>query len=108
MPVTEEHALRQIEIEAMRGILDNLRRLNASSEKQTEVLHGIDVRLVRIESNSVSDELAKVRTEVDELKEDKLRREGALSLSSWFFRNWPTVILLFILAGMILRVAGKI
>lgn len=92
MPVPEEHALRQFEIQALRQITDNLGRLNDGMTKLNDSVQGVDRRLIRIESNKVEPELAQLRKDVDELRAEKFRRDGALGLAQWFFRNWPAVI----------------
>lgn len=88
MPVSDEHALRQFEIEALRQITDNLRRMNDRLDRQAEsqaeqgkVLHSIDSRLIRIESNKLEPTVEKLQQDVEELKQDKDRRDGALGLA---------------------------
>jgi hypothetical protein len=108
MPVSDDKAVHLIEIEAMRQIVDNLRRLNDRSEKQTEVLHGIDQRLVRIESNKLDTVVAELRADVTILKADKERRDGAFGLVNWAFKNWPGVIGFFVLIFAILKSSGRI
>lgn len=115
MPVPEDHAVRMIEIEAIRQVTDNLRRLNGHAEKTNEALdrvgerlHSIDIRLVKIESNRVSEEVSKLQAEVDLLKQDKARREGALGLGNWVLKNWPSIIGILLIALLILKSNNKL
>lgn len=105
MPVPDEHALRQFEIEALRQITDNLRRLNDGQAEQGKVLHSIDNRLTRIESATVSADVETLKTKVDALERDKDRREGAMGLATWFkdFGPW----LLAIIATMVAAVGWE-
>lgn len=80
MPVTDDHALRQFELEALRQITDNLKRLNDKAEKHGDVLQGIDSRLIRIESNKLDATVSALVTKVDALEAEKDRREGARGL----------------------------
>lgn len=77
MPVSEERATQMIEIEALRQIVDNLRRLNDRSEEQMKLLHAMDTRLIRIESNQLDRTVEKLRADVDELQAERHRRLGA-------------------------------
>lgn len=91
MPIPQEAALRQFEVEAMRGILDNLKRVNEQQIKQTEVMHSMDKRLVRIEENSVNADVKDLRHRLESLERDRDRREGAINLFEWVFKHWPGV-----------------
>jgi hypothetical protein len=108
MPVEEETALRQFEIEALRQITDNLRRLNDKMDKQGDDIRAIDARLIRIESNSVSTAVTKLEAEVEVLKVDKNRRDGAFGLVEWAFKNWPGIVAFFALIAVILAATGKL
>lgn len=94
MPVTDEFALRQFEIEALRQITDNLRRLNDGQEKiiegqveQGKSIHAIDTRLTRIESNSVNKKVAELELKVDALEAERDRRSGAANLAAIVFKS---------------------
>jgi hypothetical protein len=41
------------------------------------------------------------RKRIEELQADKLRRDGALGLFSWFSRNWPLTLMLGGLAALV-------
>lgn len=92
MPVSDEHALRRFEIEALQRINDNLRLLNTGQAELVKGMHSIDIRLTRIESNSVSAEVAELKGEVDDLKEDKARRAGAVSTVEWLGKVGPWLL----------------
>lgn len=118
MPVSDDRALQQFQIEALQRINDNLRLLNSGQTETVKALgemrvslHGIDVRLVRIESNSVSAEVSMLKQEVKELKEDKARREGAKTFATAMIRNGPVLITLLtglITVIVVLAVNGKL
>lgn len=108
MPVTDEHALRQFEIEALRQITDNLKRLNEKMDKQSDDIRSIDARLIRIESNSVSASVQKLETEMESIKAERNRREGAFGLVEWLFKNWPGILGFFALVFIVLEATGRI
>jgi hypothetical protein len=81
VPVSDDHALRQFELEALRQITDNLRRLNDKADKQGEFLQTMDGRLIRIESNKLDDTVTTLAAKVDALESDRDRRDGAIGLA---------------------------
>lgn len=115
MPVTDDHALQQFQIEALQRINDNLRLLNNGQTETVkalgemrESLHGIDIRLVRIESKSVSKEVEALKAKVDDLESDRDKRVGAVNLGNWIFRNWPGVLGFVAMVVLMLQVTGKV
>lgn len=108
MPVSDDHAARLFEIEAMRQITDNLKRLNDNMSANTQTLHGIDTRLVRIESNSVNSKVADHEARIDKLESAHDRRMGATSLLDWIFRNWPGVLGFAAMIFVLLQATGKL
>jgi hypothetical protein len=105
MPVSDEHALRLIEIEAMRQITDNLKRLNEGQAEQTRTLHSIDLRLTKIESNSVNTKVTELATKVDALESDRDKRDGAITFGNWLLRYGP--LLAAVIAIMIVVLAAN-
>jgi predicted nuclease with TOPRIM domain len=115
MPVSDEAALRQFEIEALRQITDNLRRLNEKMDDQGKAMNAMDVRLARIESNRMDGDvdemrqmLLRVKDRLAKLEEDKHRRDGAVSALEWVFKNWPGILGFFALIALILGLTGKL
>lgn len=108
MPVPEEHALRQFEIQALRQITDNLKQLNENVRDLSKEVKNVDTRLIRIESNKVEPEVEKLKSDVQKLMTEKHRRDGALGLTQWIFRNWPAVLGYFGLLFTVLKSTGKI
>lgn len=108
MPVSEEHALRQFEIQALQRINDNLRLLNEGQQQLVNGMHNIDIRLTRIEASGDGEELDKVRAEVALLKTEKNQRDGAVNLATWIFRNWPGILGFVGMLLVILKSMGKI
>jgi hypothetical protein len=106
MPVSDEGAALQFFVEAMKANTAALQQVGKTmqgmQEEQKETLrlvHDTRERVIKIESASISADIVDLKREVDELKEDKLRREGAVGLASGALRNGPTIIT--VLAAMI-------
>lgn len=76
MPVTDDHALRQFEIEALRQITDNLKRLNDKMDVQSDKMNAMDVRLARIESNRIDGDVSTIR----QTQIKAIERIGAIEL----------------------------
>lgn len=55
----------------------------------------------------LEDEAKEDRVELDALKADKLRREGAISLVEWLSRHWPVTIIVLAFAAVITWANGK-
>jgi septal ring factor EnvC (AmiA/AmiB activator) len=108
MPVPEDSALRQFEIEALRQITDNLRRLNDKMDKQGDDIRSMDARLIRIESNSVSAAVRKLEEEVEALKRERDRRAGAFGLFEWMVKNWAGLVGLVLAIVLVLQATGRI
>lgn len=103
MPVSDDQAMAQFQIEALRQITDNLRRLNDNIAEQTKTLHAVDLRLTKIESNSVNSKVAALEDKVDSLERDRDKRDGATGLATWVFKNWPGVIGFIMLMFVVLE-----
>lgn len=96
MPVSDEHALRRFEIEALQRINDNLRLLNTGQAELVKGMHSIDIRLTRIESNSVNAEVKELKEKVEELTLDKATRSGAVRTVEWAGRFGPWLLALLL------------
>ena len=94
MPVSEDHALRQFEIEALRSINRNLEKLYQRADQTTTALHEIDARLIRIESNQVNEDVATLQAKVDVLEDAQQRRAGAVTALEWGARFGPWLLTL--------------
>lgn len=113
MPVPEEAALRLTEIEALRQISDNLRRLNDGHAQMLTTVHQIDARLIRqeVQNEQIKElkaELKAAKDDIDGLKSDKDKRTGAVNLVEWFARNWIILAVVFLVAAITLRTSGKL
>jgi hypothetical protein len=113
MPVPDDMALRQFEIQAMRGILDNLERLNNGQAEMLNTVHQIDARLIRQETRNeqfaeLKEELKEAQADIARLKSDRDKRTGAVNLVEWIIRHWPGVLGFFLLVGIILNSKGKL
>lgn len=74
MPVDEEAAVRQMEVEAFRQIADGLKALNTDMRDVRE-------RLIRIESNQLDRTVQDHGARLTALEADRSRRDGALGLA---------------------------
>lgn len=118
MPVTSEHAALQFFVEAMKANTATLqqvtRTLQGMQEEQKEtlrLLHDTRERVIKIETNSVNKKLEALEQEVEELRDEKLRREGAANLATGAITKGPVIvtILASIIVVMIVLIAnGKI
>lgn len=115
MPVSDDQAYKQIEIEALRGIADSVKRsndclkeLSAGLKELSGEVRTVDKRLTRIEANKLEPTVDKLKADVEELLADKYRRDGALGLAAWSARNWPAIIGYLILLASMLAANGKL
>lgn len=115
MPVTDDHAARLIEIEALRQITDNLKGLRDEIKEARSDVSDVRERVIRIESNQLdrqvernTETIGKLQERIDALERDKDRRDGAVSAWDWLFKNWPGVIGFFALIMLILALTGKL
>jgi hypothetical protein len=115
MPVTDDQALKLAEIEVMRSIqraIDTTGRqveaLTTKMEKQSESLLDVRERLIRIEEGRYGAKVEELEDEVNALKLDKARREGAVGLVEWFGRNWLILLIIFSVAALLLRAGGRL
>lgn len=99
MAVDERRAVDQMHIEATRKLTDSIERLNDKFDDHAKTLHSIDTRLTRIEARGTEAELARIWTkvgvikdEVDTLKADKSRRDGAVGFLEWLARFGPWLL----------------
>ena len=111
MPVSDEGAALQFFVEAMKANTAVLKGLQEEQKGVISALHNIDIRLTRIESNSVNADVATLKADVRTLMGEKLRREGAVGLASGTLKNGPVIVsfLTVLIVVLILLVAkGKI
>ena len=115
MPVPEEAALRQMEIEVMRSIQRSfdttarqLESMNGKIDRQGDALTDVRERLIRIEEGRYGAKVEELQADVDLLKTEKAMRDGAIGLVNWFGRNWLILVLIIFVAALLLRVGGKL
>jgi hypothetical protein len=92
MPVSDQKAINLIEIEALRQITDNLRRLNDQSEAQTKMLHTMDKRLDRIEQNKLDRAVDQLQTRLSALEQEKFKRDGVVGAAEWLSKFGPWLL----------------
>ena len=122
MPVGDAEAAQIIEIEALRQIVDNLKRLNERSDamstlitNQTDAINGVDKRLIRIESNQLDGTVQKLANQVETsakriaaLEADKNRRDGAIGIMEWLLKSWPALVGFIAMVLIVLQATGRI
>lgn len=122
MPVSEESAALQFFIEALKqntAILERVGKsmegLQAEAKETLRLVHDTRERVIKIESGGqaeiiaeVKREVATVKADVAALKENRHRQEGAASLATWFFRNWPGLIGFIALLLILLQTTGRL
>jgi CHASE3 domain sensor protein len=118
MPVSDQNAALQFFVEAMKQNTAALQQVSKTmqgmQEEQKETLrlvHDTRERIIKIESGSVSADIVELKREVDELKDDRMRREGAAKLASGALRNGPMIITILsalIVVIVVLIANGKI
>lgn len=74
MPVDDEGAVRQMEVEAFRQIADGIKSLNNDMRDVRE-------RLIRIESNQLDRTVQDHANRIAALESDRQRRDGALGIA---------------------------
>lgn len=108
MPVSDDHALRQFEIEALRQITDNLKGIRDEAKEDRKLLHEIHTRVVRIETKETGERMDDLEGRVAVLEADKNRRDGAISAWDWLLKSWPNIVGFFALIVAILALTGKL
>lgn len=122
MPVSDEGAALQFFVEAMKAntatleqVSKTMRGMQDEQKETLKLVHDTRERIIKIESGGTHEVIADLRakvasldTEIDRLRSAEDRRMGALSLSNWLVRNWPTLIGMIVLAGIVLHSAGKL
>lgn len=82
---------------------------NNASQKIDVVAGKVDnLAIVVATQGHLQEDVEDLKREVNDLLTDKHRREGALGLTNWFLRNWPTLIGIVCLALIVLKANGKI
>lgn len=80
MPVDDDGAVRQMEVEAFRQIADGIKGLNTDMRDVRE-------RLIRIESNQLDRTVQEHTTRIAALEMDKNRRDGAMGFGGWLVNS---------------------
>lgn len=118
MPVSDEGAALQFFVEAMKqntAVLQQVSKaMQGVQDEQKETLklvHDTRERVIRIEQNNMNAQISDLEKEVAELRDDKLRREGASNLATGTLRNGPIIVTLvaaLVLVITILIANGKL
>lgn len=98
MSVPEPDAIRQAEFIMIQRISNQLDKNEARMEKIAESLHDVQIRVVRIESNGISDDLKSIKTDIarlwariEVLEADRNARSGSMKILEWFYKLGPWI-----------------
>lgn len=116
VPASERDVNQLAIIHALRANADGLKTLGNQMDRQSrkidgivDTTHSVDKRLAVIEGNSLQTKVKEIEGDVEELKADKQRREGAIRFGEWFFKNWPAVFAFVgIVVYVVLAQTGKL
>lgn len=112
MPVPTDAAAMQFFIEALKANTDVLRGMQEDLKADRKLLHDVRERVIRIESNRVDRRVEALEREVDALKSERDRREGANGAWNWLLKNLPTigaiVVAIFATVVLTLRASGRL
>lgn len=102
----------QFFIEALRANTEVLKGMQEDMKESRKLLHEIDGRLIRIESNRVDRRVEGLEGRVNELESDKDHRDGATGVFNWFGKHGSGVGVMLLGVGfviyLVLKSTGKI
>lgn len=123
MPVPADHAAMQIAVEAMRQTAaamerqaeiqtDLLTDMRADMKEKHLLLHDVHERVIRIEATVTETRIERLEKDVDDLKRDRDKRDGATSALMSLWKNTPSIAAVVVgvalVAFLVLRASGKI
>lgn len=124
MTATEPADVAQMAvIECLRQIADGNKKLNSVLEGMQTEIRDVRERLIRIEASEFKAELAHAKNEIERLRKEDLktidarvgaleldrgRREGAIGVVNWSFKNWPGVVGFIALVMIVLVATGRV
>lgn len=112
MPVPPEGAAMQFFVEAMKANTAALRGVQDEVGELRREVRDVRESVIRIEAVNVTGRVERLEREVDELKADKDKRDGAHGAANWLLKNLPTIgaILVAVFASIVLtlRASGRL
>lgn len=103
MPVSDEGAALQFFVEAMKANTATLQQVGKTlqgmqdEQKETlKLLHDTRERVIRIETNSINTKVGELEKEVRELRDDKLKRDGASKLTVSALTRGPMIVTILV------------
>lgn len=126
MPTSDQEAALQFFVEAMKANTAVLQGIQAEAKEVLKLVHDTRERVIRMESkdhavaiaaleSKHAAAVAKLETKIEaqdakinRLQSERDRRDGAMTLTNWVLRNWPSVIGLIALILLILQTNGKL
>ncbi len=95
-----------LELQVLEQIRDSLATLNTDMRDTRERVIRLEERDQRV--TAIETSLATLDARVDVLLKDKDRRDGAITLGSWFAKHWPGIIGFVGTVIVVLQATGKI
>ena len=112
MPVQPEGAAMQFFIETLKANTDVLRSMQRELREDRKLLSDVRERVIRIESNRVDRRVDALERDVDDLKADRDKRDGALSAMGKLWVNAPiiaaAIVGITVIAFLIMKATGRI
>lgn len=94
VPQGDDPASLSLILEMLRGINERLDSQNVASTQDREMLHGIALRLDRIERNQLERKVKELEEKVDTLESERDQRRGVTVAFEWVSRFGPSIVML--------------
>lgn len=110
MPGSGQSTDIHIMLGEMRGQLrEVVHTMNNTSQKIDALTREVvEVKGIAVTVAAIDVRLKAVELEVDSLKSERNKRDGAVGIFQWFVNNWLQIAGLLVLVGVILKSTGKI
>ena len=112
MPVSADAAAMQFVVEAMRQQTDVLKSLRSEMKDKHEILQDVRDRVMRIEATVTEARIERLEADMEALKSDKDRRDGATTALGTLWRNLPSiaafVVGIAVIAFLFAKATGRV
>lgn len=90
----------------LREVVHTMNNTSAKIDALTREV--VEMKGIAVTVAAIDVRLNAVETEVETLKSDRNKRDGAVGIVQWFVNNWLQIAALFVVVGVILKATGKI